>query len=433
MSDFDLAHAHVLLALAALLTCAHGVGFLFQQLRLPRVIGEIMGGLLLGPTVAGQLLPDFYRTVFGSNWNANVMLTAIYKLGLILLLFCSGMEIRSSFAAAERRAAAWITATGTVLPFGIALALGPLVDLSSFHGAARSLETFPLAFNLVIAIAIAVTSIPVVSKIFLDLDLVDTPFARIVLSAAVIEDIILYVILAIALSLVAGAPGTREFGLASQLHIEPGSAKALSYHVIVTLVFFGLALGFGRRAFRFFALNKWNVVNRGSPVGYLLTFLMGLTLLALYLGVNIMFGAFVAGMVAAAATTERDEARTAIRQFSSAFFIPVYFAMVGLRLDLVHHLPLAFFLAFTAIACLIKATSVFFGARLAGQSQHGSVNLAMVMNARGGPGIVLASMALDAQIIDDRLYVVLVLVAIVTSLFAGWWLQRALRLGRPLL
>jgi Kef-type K+ transport system membrane component KefB len=434
LTDLELAHAHVLLALAALLVAAHTFGYLFQRLRQPRVVGEILGGLVLGPTVLRPLWPDAYTTLFESNWNANVVLSAIYKLGLILLLFCSGLEIRSSFSAPERRAALWITATGTLLPFGIAWACSPLVDLSAYHGAARGTAAFDVAFNLVVAIAIAVTSIPVIAKIFLDLGIADSAFARIVLTAAVIEDVLLYVVLAIALSLVtATESGAHAFGIIGQLGIEPGSRAALLWHLVAATAFFFLALTAGRWAFAKLGRFRRGLVHRASPVGFLLTFLLVSTLVAMYLGVNIMFGAFVAGIIAGSGAESPEEPRRAIRQFSSAFFIPVYFASVGLRLDLARDLPIAFFFAFFATACLIKASSVYAGARFAGQSPRGSANLAAAMNARGGPGIVLASLALDAGIVDQRFYAVLVVLAVLTSMMAGAWLQREIRRGRALL
>src|SRR5262245_38832902 len=103
LTDLELAHAHVLLALAALLVAAHAMGHVMHHFGQPRVIGEILGGVLLGPTLLARVWPDAYTTLFGSNWNANVILSAIYKLGLMLLLFCSGLEIRSSFSREERR------------------------------------------------------------------------------------------------------------------------------------------------------------------------------------------------------------------------------------------------------------------------------------------------------------------------------------------
>ncbi len=117
----------------------------------------------------------------------------------------------------------------------------------------------------------------------------------------------------------------------------------------------------------------------------------------------------------------------AVTSFALAFFIPIYFAMIGLGLDLVHGFSVVFFAGFLLAACAIKSLSVFVGARLAGETSGSSVNLAVAMNARGGPGIVVASTAFAAGIISQPFYAVLVLLAIVTSLAAGAWLDRVPR------
>ena len=124
--------------------------------------------------------------------------------------------------------------------------------------------------------------------------------------------------------------------------------------------------------------------------------------------------------------------RLAIRNFSFAFFIPVYFAIVGLRLNLLRDFDPIFFVGFLAFACAIKSASVYAGARLAGELRSSARNLAVAMNARGGPGIVLASVAYDARIINEHFYASLVMLAIVTSLLAGAWLQRVIESGRSL-
>jgi Kef-type K+ transport system membrane component KefB len=110
----------------------------------------------------------------------------------------------------------------------------------------------------------------------------------------------------------------------------------------------------------------------------------------------------------------------------------VFFAIVGWRLDLIKNFDPLFFLYFTVFACAAKSLSVFAGARLAGESRNAAQNFAVAMNARGGPAIVLASVALDAHIISARFYASLVMLAIVTSLVAGSWLGRIVRAGKPL-
>jgi Kef-type K+ transport system membrane component KefB len=122
-----------------------------------------------------------------------------------------------------------------------------------------------------------------------------------------------------------------------------------------------------------------------------------------------------------------------IKEFSLAFFIPIYFAVVGLKLDLIYNFDLTFFLMFLLFAVIIKTAGTFIAAKVAGKDNLSSLNLAVAMNTRGGPGIVLATVAFDIGIINEIFFVTLVMVAIVTSLMAGYWFKWVLGKGLPLL
>ena len=140
--------------------------------------------------------------------------------------------------------------------------------------------------------------------------------------------------------------------------------------------------------------------------------------------------AFVVGLITGwGSPSSRSEPAQAVHAFATNFFVPVYFAVVGLKLDLVHSFAPLLTLLFIAFACLVKAGSVYAGARWAGCPPVKSVNLAVAMNARGGPGIVLATLAYDAGIVNATLFTTLVLTAVITSLMAGSWLDRAIRRG----
>lgn len=427
MSLTDREIAHVLLALVALLVAAQALGYVFTRLRQPPVVGEILAGILLGPTLFGLFLPDLHAAVFPREGTTATVLGAVYQLGLLLLMFCAGAEIRSVFHRGERKTALYITASGMILPFLTGLAFLQLFDLERFQGPAQN----DTAFLLVFSIALAVTSIPVISRIMLDLGVLATSFARIILTAAVIEDILLYVVLAVALGLVVTEQG-ESFGLSAVLGFDPGSDWGLVYHVAAALLFFAFFLLIVPRLLRAILGFRDSVVKRASPIALQLAFMMVVTAVCVFVGITPLLGAFVAGMVASLVTEDRSRGREAIKNFSFAFFVPVYFAIVGLRLDLVKHFDVLFFLFFLALACAIKALSVYAGARLAGETRFASANLAVAMNARGGPGIVLASVAFDAAIINESFYAVLVMLAIGTSLLAGTWLERVVASGRPL-
>jgi Kef-type K+ transport system membrane component KefB len=417
-----------LLALMLLLIAAHAGAYVFVRFRQPRVIGEILGGLLLGPTVLGAVFPTAQALLFTQNASAAVVLDACYQLGLLLMMFGAGTEIRSAYLPDERRTIAAVTALGMVIPFVVGLAFVSTLGGEHLIGVAQNRGAFVLVFSL----AIAVTSIPVISRIMSDLGVLDTPFARIVLTVAVVEDVIVYIILAIAIGLVVPVHGDA-FGVPSLIGLTPGSAVGIAYHTFVTMAFLVCGLFLGPSVYRNVRRSRYNLVKRGNPIAFQLSFMLGPTVLASFLGVVPLFGAFVAGIAVGSSGSRRAiEARETIRNFSMAFFIPIYFAIVGLRLDLLRQFSLSFFLLFLAIACIAKASSVWAGARMVGESPVGARNLAVALNARGGPGIVLASVALDAGIIASGFYAVLVLVAVLTSLVAGSWLGHVVRSGQAL-
>jgi Kef-type K+ transport system membrane component KefB len=200
--------AHTLIALAAILLCAHGMGSLCVRFRQPRAIGEILGGLLLGATVLGWLWPSAQSWVFPTDGSTSVILGAVYQLGLLLLLFIAGSELRTVFHRGERRTVAAVFAAGMCIPFVAGLGISQVIDQQSLWGPNGNTTSFVLVFS----IALAITSIPVISRIMHDIGILDTAFARVVLGVAVLEDLVLYVVLAVAIGY-AGGVGSTLCGL----------------------------------------------------------------------------------------------------------------------------------------------------------------------------------------------------------------------------
>lgn len=393
--------------LLVLFAAAHILGFLFTRLRQPRVVGEILAGVLLGPSVFGNFLS-------GSS-SHEVAISFLYNLGLLLLMFASGAEMRGLFGKEDRRQVAWLGLVGTGLPFLFALAAAPQLNLAPLMGTVN--QKLPLI--LVIGIATAVTSIPVISKILHDLKILHTRFARLILGVAVFEDIVLWAVLAVATSLA-----------------EAGSLpkQKIMWHVLITLGIFGGGLTLLPKLLRRLAAARWNVVAKNNPLAYLFIVLLAYTCLAALLDVSLVFAAFLAGFaVSRDAEPQFAEAIGSLGRISFAVFVPIYFAVVGLKLDFSKSFSLAMVMGFLAIACAVKLVSAGLGARLAGFGWRDSVNLSISLNARGGPGIVLASVAFDAGIISASFYTTLVLVAVLTSQAAGAWLDLVLRKGWPLL
>lgn len=418
--------AAVLISLAILLACGHLLGHLCVRLKQPRLIGEIVVGVALGPFVLGKIAPSFTIGLFGDPGSTehatSTVLGFTYWLGLLLLMFMSGSEARRVLARENRRSTGWLLAVGTSIPFITVLVLGSFLSLGQLSGPTSSRA----AVVLVLAIAVAVTSIPVISRIFFDLGIIQTRFASVVLGVAILEDIVLWAALAVATA------------LASQTALGEQVAGTVTSHVALTIAFMSAGLFLAPLLVRKLHGARWNLFEKATPVGYAVLILLAYSAIASLLDVNIVFAAFLAGFgfVGGFSGSEREryaDALDAIGKVAFAVFIPLYFIIVGYQLQFGSGFSLPLLLAFLVGSSVLRATSVGIAARLAAFRKLDIANLAVALNARGGPGIVLASVAFEAGIISGSFFTTLVLTAILTSQFAGVWLGYVLRKGWPLL
>ncbi|MGH9516964.1 MAG: cation:proton antiporter [Terriglobales bacterium] len=409
----DSALAQVLFVLLLLVGFAQLLGYLFVKLRQPKVVGEILAGIVLGPALLGRI-PSFAQLIDGAKHQGNI-LDFVYWMGLLLLMFLSGAETQQLFTREERREVGWLGMVGTGIPFVLGLIFGPWLIRPELAGPNGN----RISLIIILAVGVAVTSVPVVSKIFADLKILHTRFARLVLGVAVLEDIALWLALAVATA------------VAGKTALNP---RTMAYHLLATIAFFLLGLTIVPRIIKKINKARFNVVAKSSPVGYAIAVLLAYCAVAGALQVSLVFAAFLAGF--AVVHKKRRlfaEALDAIGKVSFAFFVPVYFAIVGLKLDLIRGVSLWMIVAFVVGTCVVKILSVSLAGRFAGFRGLDLINLAITTNARGGPGIVLASVAFDAGIISAKFYTTLVIAAVLTSQFAGAWLDYVLRKGWPLL
>ncbi|HKR27396.1 MAG TPA: cation:proton antiporter, partial [Acidobacteriaceae bacterium] len=336
----------VLFALLLLVGAAQVLGYIFVWLRQPKVVGEILAGVVLGPALLGRI-PAVGHLLAGAQHQGNI-LDFVYWLGLLLLMFLAGAETQQLFTRDERREVGWLTIVGTGLPFLVGLLLAPWVIRPSLTGPNGN----RMSLTIILAVGVAVTSVPVVSKIFADLKILHTRFARLVLGVAVLEDIVLWLALAIATA------------VAGKAALHP---RAMSLHLLLTVAYFVLGLTLVPRAVKRLNKARFNIVAKYSPVGYSLAVLLGYCVVAGLMDVSLVFAAFLAGF----AVVHRKrrifaDALEAIGEVAFAFFIPAYFAIVGLKLDLIRGVSLWMMVAFIGGTCLLKVLSVSLAARCAG-------------------------------------------------------------------
>jgi Kef-type K+ transport system membrane component KefB len=320
-------------------------------------------------------------------------------------MFISGFELQKSLKKGDTKLILAILLGGTVISFGAGWLAPDFYPTASLIGTARNF----LAFKIIIGCAVAVTSIPVISKIFLDLHISQTRFAKIVIAVATIEDVILWVAVAIATALV------------STQRMSP-------FTIPLTLLLIGaffLAVLFVLRPALIF-LSRFRILGltHNMLIAYALFLCLSLAALADILNINVVFGALLAGIVLETSSDGQfEQVKTSIKDVALGFFVPIYFALVGFQLDLLHHFNVGFFLLFLLFATLFKTLGTVLAARFVGENWLSSVNLGAAMNTRGGPGIVLATVAYGLGIINEELFATLVMLAIITSLMAGFWFK----------
>lgn len=397
--------ARLLFSISLLLLFSHMIGYLFHKLKLPRVIGEITGGIILGPSCLGFFFPDVYHLIFNTLEVNGKILSFVYWLGLILLMLISGFEIESSKNSEDKKLLTALLIGATIVPFMCGWFAPNFYNFSQFYGTSRN----AIALKLIIAIFVTITAIPVISKMFLDLGIMNTRFAKIVLTVATIHDVILW----IAISIATGLVDKNGF-----------TFKDILTTILVTIIFFMVSLLIIPYFFRKITLSKYNILYKSNYTGYIMFICLFFTSITSFLNVNIIFGAFLAGIII---KTLKDEKITLIknniRDFSLAFFVPIYFSIVGIQVDLIHHFNIWFCIGFLIFASLAQMLGTFIFVKLLKFDNFTCFNFAVALNGRGGVGIVLATIAFNTGIINETFFSTLVVISILTSLFCGYWFK----------
>jgi Kef-type K+ transport system membrane component KefB len=393
--------------LLVLVALAHLLGDLFARLRQPRVIGEILAGIVVGPSL-------LHYSLGAAQGPKLAAADFLYNIGLLLLMFLSGAETRKLFRPEDRREVGWLALVGTGAPFIALLCVSPWLPLQSLIGPANA----RLSLVLVLGIGAAVTSIPVISRIFHDLGILQTRFARLVLSVAVFEDVALWAVLAVATALARSASVPK---------------RTIAIEVAYSLIYFVLGLTLLPKLMGRLHQARWNTVAHRSAVAWQVLVLFAYVGVASLLEVNLVFAAFLAGVAVPKDDPAVNRAVDSLHAVSFAVFIPIYFALVGYKLDFSKSFSWMMLVVYVLGVCALKLASVWIAATAARFGALDRINLSVATNARGGPGIVLASVAMEAGIISAPFYTTLILTAVVTSQLAGFWLEYVMRKGWPLL
>jgi len=398
----------LLLTIGLLLLCARALGELARRFALPSVVGEVLAGILLGRTVLGRIAPDTWATLFPDSGEVRIGLAAFFLISVCLLLLSAGLEIEFDIMIRQGRAAILVAAAGLLCPFALAAAAG--------YAAPDFLGRVPGegdgVFAVLLGTVLAITALPVLSRILQDLDLLKSDLGVLLMSAAMIIDLAGWILFSTVLSMMAGGEGGTATAITGTLALAIGT------------------LTVGRKAAH--AAIPW-VQSRLSAPG-VLTFTVACALLlgsaAEAIGVHAIFGAFLAGAAIGNSRHLREHTRQVIHQFVSGMFAPVFLAGIGLRVDFLAGFDPLLTLCVFAIVIAGNGIGCLGVARWAGLTMGEGRAVAAAMSVGGAMEIVLAGLARSAGVIRDDLFVAIVITALTTSMLAGPLIARFLRLPK---
>lgn len=387
----------VLVQLAVIILAARLFAIVFRWLGQPAVVGEIAAGLALGPSLFGKLSPQASAAIFDPG--VRPILNIISQLGLIFLLFLVGLEFDFRHLRLRGRASIAISAMGVILPF----ALGWL--LAQWMHPYLELAVDQRGFALFMGTAMSITAIPVLARIMLELNITRTRIGAITITAAAVDDATGWILLATVSAMV-------------QASFDPWESLRM---VALTVVFAVLMLRVGRPI-----LKRWIRAALRQGRGELSLNSLAILLVVVFLaaiatnliGIFAVFGAFVVGAILSDEHEFREAVGRHLRDFVTAFFLPIFFTYTGLNTDIGTLETRAMWL-FAAAVSLIAVLGKFGGCSLAawfgGFRPREAACIGALMNTRGLMELIVINVGYELRVIPPSVYCMLVLMALLTT------------------
>jgi Kef-type K+ transport system membrane component KefB/nucleotide-binding universal stress UspA family protein len=393
-----------------LIAVGRGLGEIMQRIGQPSVIGELLAGIILGPSLFGWVWPEAQHAIFPKTPEQKAMIDGIAQVGILLLLLLTGMETDLKLVKKVGKAAIAISIAGIVVPFACGFALGEFLPDALLPKPEQRLVA-----SLFMGTALSISSVKIVAVVVREMNFMRRNVGQIIVATAVIDDTIGWIIIAVI------------FSLASQGTLDIASvAKA----VLGTLAFLAVSFTIGRRLV--FQLIRWandTLVSTAAVITVILLLMGVMALITHAIGVHTVLGAFVAGILVGESPILTRQIDERLRGLISSFFMPVFFGLAGLSADLsVLRDPNLLMLTglLVVIASVGKFGGAFVGGTLGGLSTRESLALASGMNARGSTEVIIATIGLSIGVLSQNLFTMIVTMAIVTTMAMPPMLRAAL-------
>ncbi|MGA2846748.1 MAG: cation:proton antiporter [Candidatus Acidiferrales bacterium] len=402
------------LALAVLLGTAKLAGELMQKLGQPSVLGEILAGILLGPTLLGHFRPQIYAALFPSTGAMPVVLETVTTIGVVFFLLTAGLEIDLRSIFRQGKSALLVSFFGVIIPFALGFAAAGAFPkfLGAEAGASR------LIFALFVGTALSISALPVIAKILMDLNLIRTEMGTVVMSSAMFDDLVGWILFSMILGMM--NTGSHSFGGVKRTILLVSAFTLLALTVVRWLI--DKILPFIQ------AHTSWP----GGVLGFIFTLTLAGAAFAEFAGIHAVFGAFITGIAVGESTHLRKRTSEHIHSIVTNVFAPFFFASIGLRTNFVSNFNLGITATVIGVACLGKLLGAGWGAHLGGMDRRTSWGVGLAMNARGAMEMILGLLALQAGLIRETMFVALVVMALFTSLVSAPAIHFLLRRRRVL-
>ncbi len=396
------ATAHMLFGLAFLLLTAWVFGEIGRRLRQPPIVGELLAGIVLGPSIFGNLFPEQARILsFGSS-TASHFFSGFTTLAAMTIMLLAGLEMDFERLKQRKFAATLVSAGGLVVPFALGLWVAWLFP----HALGIELDSTAWVKILCFATAMSISALPVIARVLSDLKLLKTDVGAITLAAAAVNDFAGWLIFSVVLS---AAP----FFVSQSVVRWDSIIGPLAIMVGNTFLFLGLMFFPGRllldKLFGFIAHAP------GKMLALSLIVLLFSAAITETIGIHALMGAFITGIVLGKVDHFSKSDQRGLKDLVFSFFAPIFFASVGLRVNFVQNVNISIVLIVLVVASIGKILGCGVAARLGGMTQREAWSIGVAMNARGAMGIVLGMVALQNGLIGEPMFVALVIMALVTS------------------
>lgn len=397
--------AHVLLALAVVIVVARIVGAAFTYLHQPAVMGEIVGGIMLGPSVLGAVSPTAYASVLPPE--AQPFIGLIAQLGVVLYMFVVGLHLDLRILRTSGRATLLISHASIVVPF----VFGTLLALGLYGGLAGEGARFT-PFALFLGVSLSITAFPVLARILGDRNLARSELGMLALTCAAIDDVTAWCLLAFVVSV-------SESTLDSA-YVTLGLTVAYTAVMLVVVrpILTRTLLRVDARP-----LNQ-------TVLGAVFVALLLSALATELIGIHAVFGAFLLGAIIPPSSRLATEVTTGVQDFVAVMFLPAFFAFTGMRTEvglLSTQADWMYCGLIVAVATIGKFGGAFLAALAAGLERADAAALGILMNTRGLVELIVLNIGLDIGVISPRLFTMLVVMALVTTFMTTPILDRLMR------